>query len=253
MSMIFEFPTHDVTRFCLRLEKLSMQVAALREKKLVHMAIEHQIELLQLIDRPDIRTKFVKVLHLSLQRYQDFLKEAHVDQVFLQGLIARIKQALHFLQSEARAVMQGIHDSAFTSQLMQGFAAPARLCEFSHPVLAMIGQYTDIKWVSAWFGLTAPFQEIGQLLLEIFRMDIEEYVLMAHGGHCNLELPAQHEVMLLQIETDESAFPLISYGRGRVSMHFQQLANKPHQQLGLPMKRSMEIRVKMSELSKSAL
>jgi cell division FtsZ-interacting protein ZapD len=251
--MIFEFPTHDVSRFCLRLEKLSGQVALLREQGLMHMAIEHQVELLQLIDRPDIRTKFVKVLHVFLQRYQEFIKEEHVDQVFLQDLIARIKYALNFLQNDARSVVQDIHDSAFTSQLMQGFSSPARLCEFSHPVLVMVKQFREVKWLPGWFGLTAPFENIAQLLLEIFRMDIEEYALMAHGGHCNLELPSQHEVMLLQIEIDEPVFPLISYGRGRISLHFQQLANKPHQQLGLPVKRSMEVRVKMSQLSKSTL
>lgn len=217
------------------------------------MAIEHQVELLQLMDRPDIRTKFVKVLHVLLQRYQDFIKENHVDQIFLQQLISRIKQALFFLEHDLRNLVQEAHESAFTSQLIQGFSAPARLCEFSHPVLAIIDQFAGSKWLANWFDLTAPFQNVGQLLLDIFRMDIEEYLLMAHGGHCYLELPSQYEVMLLQIEISEPLFPIISYGRARVSLHFQQFANKPHHQLGLPVTRSMEVRVKMSQLSKSAV
>ena len=210
----------------------------------LHMAIEHQVELIQMLDRPDIRTKFTKVLTIIAARYQEFLKSEAVDQSQVHVILDQIKEHLIFLQNHARNHMQKVNQSAMSSLFLQNITAPARLSEFSVPLLKVIKRNNDmtLAWLESWFSSMVPFQNMGELLLELFRLDTEEYQLISDLGHCHLDLSGQDEVVFLQIGVEEPyIFPSISFGRGRLSVHFHELGARVDQSVSSAVKRAIPI------------
>ena len=254
--MIYEYPCHDVSRFCLRVEKLSKQIIALRKiatPMAMHMAIEHQVELIQLLDRPDIRTKLSKLFQVFLSRYQDFLSHESVDRRQVRDIIDQIKEHMAFLQKRARSSLQEIHQSSLTSMLLQNISSPGRLSDFSVPFLKVLKQHINTQnqpmWLNDWFGLISPFIRLSELMLELLRLDTYEYDLITEAGQCHLELKSSEEVFLIQILIDDDLiFPTIIYGKHRLSVHFQEMSQRMEQTNAFVVKRQITTRVKLSKI-----
>ena len=152
--------------------------------------------------------------------------------------------------------MQKVNQSAMSSLFLQNITAPARLSEFSVPLLKVIKRNNDmtLAWLESWFSSMVPFQNMGELLLELFRLDTEEYQLISDLGHCHLDLSGQDEVVFLQIGVEEPyIFPSISFGRGRLSVHFHELGARVDQSVSSAVKRAIPIDVRITKLAKIAV
>ena len=244
-----------MARFCLRVAKLSQQVRylfSLVTPQAAHMGIEHYIELIQISDRPDMRTKLGQALAGLSQRYALFLEHDGVDKESLRQVLDQIKIHQTFIQQRSRQLSQAINQSAFSGALMQNFLAPARLTDFSVPFLKTILCDFDQevqKSLDDWFNQYKPYCDMVDFILMLLREDCERTDVITENGHYQLNLEPGDDVALVRVEVEEpGCYPSVSVGKHRLSINFFELSPRMQEQLSRQVSRPISCQIQIASL-----
>ena len=186
-SLLFEFPGSEQIRLFLRIETLLERVHFFLPEELpIHSksALEALLDIVTLIDRPDIKGLFVK----ELPRYQLFFTKLmdvpNVDKSRLDQVLTELESLIEAFNRTHTKLAQGVRDHDFLSSIRLYRANPGGVANY------------DVPGYFHWLH-TPHRQRTQQILTWLQEMD-----LLFHAARFILHLVRDSNVIEFQTATD---------------------------------------------------
>ena len=227
-AIVYEQPLSEIIRVCLRLEQLFQQIdhqlndtSKLGTRNVIH----YIINVLHLLERPDLKAKLAKELshHLTnLMRYGDM---PEIDSDKLSALTSQLEALSRSLIDSSGRIGHRLRDIELLNTLRLHLASPGGGCSFDTPLYhywlqqpAELREATIADWLSDFSQIRAAVT----LVLEIVRKNARtEEKTAIHGFHQEL-LDPQSNLRMIRIGIHQSipTFPEMSVGRHFMSIRF---------------------------------
>jgi len=227
-TIIYDHPLNEVIRVCLRMEQLFQQIdhqlsdtSVFGTRSLINLIIN----VLQILDRPDLKAKLAKelsTLHANLQRYGNL---PNIDAEKFHHLTQQLDELSRSLIDSNGKIGQRIRDIEFLSSLRLHLASPGGGCSFEIPIFhywlqqsAEIRKNTITEWLTDFSQIRAAVE----LVLELVRNNAKiEEKSAVHGFHQELLDPQSNLRMIrIGIARDLQTYPEVSIGRHFFSVRF---------------------------------
>ncbi len=236
MSIIFEQPLNERIRIFLRLEHLFAQLHFMQDEK---RSIWHSralvttlIEILNVFDRADIKTEFLKECDRLKIQFTKLFKSPEVDGQRLQSIIKKIDTQAEVLQNLKGRIGQDLRDHELITAIKHRLPIPGGACNFDLPQYHYwlnedeARRHKDIK---TWIATFKPIEDTTRLILELIRSSAYEEEQTATEGFFQKSLDGATPCQLVRITTHhKGAFPEISGGKHRISVRFLNLDEHGH-------------------------
>lgn len=228
MSIIYEYPLNECMRICLRLEYLfaSAQNYLRGESSWdTQAAIKAIIDILELTDRPDIKSKLTNVIHSHLSTLIQLEKQSNVNKSKLNKILTDLDQSKNMLYNTHGKLAQKLRENDFLAAIKQRTSITAGTCSFSLPAYYLwlkrpIKEQQTIA--QEWFNSFNQFQQVINLLLQLAREGSEPTNKTARKGFYQESLPTHilYQMVRIELSLAENIYPEISVGKHRLSIHF---------------------------------
>lgn len=227
---LYEQPVNEHIRVCLRLEllfqqaKYRLQAGSIWDSR---SAILTLIDILNLLDRPDLKTKLTKELCRYLSVLDRLERTAEVDHQKLSILLIELGTVVDSLQSMQGKIGQDLRESDFLSTLRQHHAHPGGISEFDSPAYALwlkqsIQQHHQD--LDQWFKAFESIQAAVNLVLRIVRNSASPENKIAKNGFFQsvMDPSAACQLIRVTLPHNSKVFPEISVGRHGIFVRFFQ-------------------------------
>lgn len=224
----YEQPLNEVIRVCMRLEQLFQQIdhqlsdtSQLGTRNL----ITYIINILHLLDRPDLKAKLAKELSHHLTNLMRYNQAPDIDASKLKQLTTQLEDLSRALIDSSGKIGYRLRDTELLNTLRMHLASPGGGCSFDLPVFHYWLQQPAeerMTTIHAWLSDFAQIKSAAMVLLDLVRKNIKtEEKTAVHGFHQELLDPQSNLRMLrISLGSDISAFPEISVGRHFLSVRF---------------------------------
>jgi cell division protein ZapD len=227
-KIIYDQPLNEIIRVCLRLEQLFQQVDhQLNDLSILgtRTLINFIIDVLQILDRPDLKAKLAKelsALHTNLLRYGnssevDAEKFAHVTQ--------QLEELARALIDSSGKIGYRLRDFELLNTLRLHFASPGGGCSFDVPLFHYwLQRPIEVRKeiITTWLTDFAQIRTAASLVLDLVRHNARtEEKTAVHGFHQELLDPQSNLRMIrIGLPYDIPTYPEISIGRHFFSVRF---------------------------------
>ncbi len=224
----FEQPLNEHTRACLRLEHLFTQAKANLDSDTVwgsRSALVAIIEALNVIDRPDLKTKLANALSQQAEKLAQLEASPQVDSEKLRKVLHELDRFIDCLHGTKGKISQSLRANDFLNTIRQHLQNPGGACGFNTPAYHLwLQQPTSVRSndLHAWYQEFEPLHGIISLLLQITRHNASLQTHQAEQGFFQLTLDPniQFELIRVMLPADKKIFPEISVGRHRLVVRF---------------------------------
>jgi len=227
-TIIYEQPLNEIIRVCLRLELLFQQIDhQLHDTSDFGMRtlISSIIDILQLLDRPDLKSKLAKELshHLANLKRYGHLPEIDTEKFTL--LTQQLDEHARNLIESSGKIGYRLREIELLNLLRMHLATPGGGCGFDIPLLHYwLRQSVEVRQatIDNWLGDFKQIRKSIELVLDLVRKNSKvEQKNAIHGFHQEL-LDPQSNLRMIRIEIAEEipAFPEISVGRHFLSVRY---------------------------------
>tara|TARA_R110000868_G_scaffold113997_3_gene305815 strand:+ start:1712 stop:2515 length:804 start_codon:yes stop_codon:yes gene_type:complete len=224
----YEQPLNEIIRVCLRLEQLFQQIdhqlpdtSELGTRNL----ITYIINILQLLDRPDLKAKLAKELSHHLTNLMRYNQAPEIDAAKLSELTTQLDELSRSLIDSSGKIGYRLRDTEILNTLRMHLASPGGGCSFDLPLFHFWLQQpaaARMETLTSWLSDFAQIRKSVELLLDLVRKNSKaETKTAVHGFHQEL-LDPQSNLRMLRISVDRSlgVFPENSVGRHFLSVRF---------------------------------
>lgn len=224
----YEQPLNEIIRVCLRLEQLFQQIdhelndtSTLGARNTILLIIN----VLQILDRPDLKTKLAKEISHHLANLSRYSNLTRVDANKLSSLTTQLEELSRSLIDSTGKIGHRLRDIEFLNSLRLHLASPGGGCSFDVPLFHFWLQQTASARHAAivdWLNDFIQIRTAIALVLDLVRMNSKsEQKTAIHGFHQELLDPQSNLRMIcIGLERRTSAFPEISVGRHFLSIRF---------------------------------
>ncbi len=237
--IIYEQPINEHLRVCLRLEHLFNQVSHwLHGQNMweTRAALAALLEILNVLDRPDIKAKFVKELSRYGAALTRFADTPHIDRTKLSAIQHEIEHTNHQLHNMQGRIAQTLRDNDFLTSARSHLLNPGGGCSFDTPAYYFWLQQPPaerIAQLTFWWGQLKSVRTAVELMLRLIRQSSAPQLHEASSGFYQASLDPQAPCQLIRVATAHSvgAYPEISVGRHGISIRFYalNLTDRPSQ------------------------
>lgn len=227
-AIIFEQPLNELIRVCLRLEQLFNQVDH-------HMVDETSfgtrtvisviINILHLLDRPDVKAKLAKELSHQTSLLLQLQNTPEIDQNKLNTLLHQLNDLVRCFIDSSGKIGQPLRDIELLNNLRLHLASPGGGCSFDIPLyhywlLQPFQQRQET--INSWLEEFSKIRLATELLLKLIREGTKPQPKMAEHGFYQELLDPQTNLRLIRVAVpgDIQAYPEISVGRHFLSVRF---------------------------------
>lgn len=227
-KIVYEQPLNEIIRVCLRLEQLFQQIdhqlpdtSEIGTRNL----ITYIINILHLLDRPDLKAKLAKELTHHLTNLMRYNHAPDIDSAKLRDLTAQLEDLSRSLIDSSGKIGYRLRDTEILNTLRLHLASPGGGCSFDLPLFHFwLQQPADVRMatINAWLNDFAQIRKAVNLLLDLVRKNTKsEKKTAVHGFHQEL-LDPQSNLRMLRISIDRTlgVFPENSVGRHFLSVRF---------------------------------
>ena len=227
-AIIYEQPLNELIRVCLRLEQLFDQIDYhIGDTSILgtRNTITSLINLLQLLDRPDLKAKLAKELGHHATNLDRLKNTPHIDQVKLHQLLRQLDDLIRSFIDSTGKIGQNLREVELLNSLRLHLASPGGGCSFDIPLfhywLQQPGEHRqDIfrTWVSEFDSIRIT----AKLVLKLIREGSKSQSKTADNGFYQELLDPALNLRLIRVAIPEntSAYPEISVGRHFLSIRF---------------------------------
>lgn len=225
----YEQPLTELMRAVLRIEYLFQQVDRVRaEFSSPHhsrILMRLLVDLLNLLDRPDLKSKLSKEFNRLVQTFSHLQSAKGVSQQTLREAIQQLKHMMVGYLDTRGKIAETLRMNGFLSSIKQGLLyaggdsptdAPRYWLWLHQPLPVQRDQFNQ------WFEQFSDIRGAIKLLLSIVRSSAEPRQLLAEKGFYHQALDPQSSLHVLRvgIAQELNGYPEISAGRHRVTVRF---------------------------------
>lgn len=227
-KITYEQPLNEIIRVCLRLEQLFQQIdhqLADTSQLGTRNLITYIINILHLLDRPDLKAKLAKELSHHLTNLMRYHQAPDIDSVKLRELTTQLEELSRSLIDSSGKIGYRLRDTELLNTLRLHLASPGGGCSFDIPLFHFwLQQPAEVRTttIKNWLTDFSQIRSAVTLLLDLVRRNIKtEQKTAVHGFHQELLDPQSNLRMLrISISRTINAFPEISVGRHFLSVRF---------------------------------
>ncbi|MFN7097915.1 MAG: cell division protein ZapD [Gammaproteobacteria bacterium] len=224
----YEQPLNEITRILLKIEYLlQMCDHHLRDSEAwdSHTVLNAICDILNLLDRPDLRSKLTK----EVQRYISILSRLQtsrgINHAKLVPLLERLNLVWQQLLNGNGRLAQELRDDDFLNNIRQHLMSPAGTCNFDMPIYHYWSvQKANIRnnMIQYWYRQLNDIRELTTLLVDLVRDSGHFERLPAKNGFYQLNIDPSVPCQLIRVSLPDHAtvFPEISAGRHRICVYF---------------------------------
>lgn len=226
--IVYEQPLNEITRILLKLEYLfQMCEHHLKRGKSwdSHTLLIAICDILNLLDRPDLRSKLTKEIQRYITTLRRLQKSPDIDQLKLEPLLTNLDACWQNLLSGNGRLAQALRDDDFLNGIRQHLKNPAGTCGFDIPLYHFWGAQSDqfrMDMLEAWYKRLGNIKVLVNLVLDLIRDSghFKKYVAKngAHQITMDPFLPCQ--LIRVSLPSEALVFPEISAGRHRLCIYF---------------------------------
>jgi len=226
--VIYEQPLNELIRVCLRLEHLLSQADHEMQDESTHgsrNAILTLINILQLLERPDLKAKLAKEMGQQMRLLARHESSPAVDQEKLNVVLKQLdKLSQEFINSSGK-IGQALREIELLNNLRLHLATPGGGCHFDLPLYHYwLKQPLSIRQstINEWFSEFNSVRLACGLILSLTREEGRPQSKNATSGFYQELLDAQTNLRLVRVFVPKmtEAYPEISLSRHFLSIRF---------------------------------
>jgi cell division protein ZapD len=226
--IIYEQPLNEVIRACLRLEQLFVQIdhemndtSTIGTRNVMLLIIN----VLHLLDRPDLKSKLAKELSQVSQNLSRYSNLPEIDSEKLREITRKLDDLSRLLIDSSGKIGQRLRDIELLNSLRLHLASPGGACSFDIPLYhCWLQKPAEERHaiIKDWLTDFDQIKDAVEILLDLVRKNAKtEQKTAIHGFHQEL-LDPQSNLRLIRISVDRahSVFPEFSVGRHFLSIRW---------------------------------
>lgn len=226
-NIIYEQPLNELMRFCLRLEHLFAQAQYhLSESTIwdVRAAMAAIIDIVNVVDRPDIKSKLTNSLQLHYSTLIQLENAPDIDKKKLHEILKQLTDSQNIIHGINGKLGQSLRENEFLSVIRQRLITPAGTCDFSIPEYHLWLQQPveeQRRELLEWYYTFDQLQGVINLLLQLTRDSALPKVKTALKGFYQEALSPNipYQMVRFAIPIKYKIYPNISVGRHLVSIY----------------------------------
>ncbi|WP_298443210.1 cell division protein ZapD [uncultured Ferrimonas sp.] len=247
MWLLFEQPLNEKIRSYLRIEAVNQQVNAHLNFQLAHGELaffRSLFELMELIDRPDLRSELLKDIERQLGNLQRWRQYPNVDQQQLDQLCQQLQQQQAKLHRLTKPTAD-LKADRFLAALKQRMTIPGGCGSFDLPQLHF-WMAQPLAWrqtqAKQWLNQLSAFTDTIEQMLAILRSSGHWQDSIAMAGSYQAAAEQNIDLLRVRIEQTHGVYPAISAHRNRFTIHLvnNETGKADHRNLPLQLCLSME-------------
>ncbi|GAB4392756.1 MAG: cell division protein ZapD [Gammaproteobacteria bacterium] len=232
--IIYEQPLNEHCRVCLRLEELLNQASALSDQTDIYSSkalIITLVDLLNILDRPDLRNRLSKELSRYLSNLQGLQQTPGVDLNQLNNVILDIETILSRLKKQNGKFASELREIEIINQVRHHLHTPGGTPLFDMPHYYYWLNQPDTtrhRDLQRWLTWLDDIKLVIDTYLRLTRDSALPRIKTANQGFFQTGLDSQSPGQLIRIglPSDSAYFPQCSVGRHGLSVRFLQLDNE---------------------------
>lgn len=225
---IYEQPLNELIRVCLRLEQLFLQIDHFVSDTSTfgtRNIVVNIINIMQLLDRPDLKAKLAKELSHQMQILMPLSNTPEIDQAKLNEILKQLNEYSRTLIDSSGKIAQNLRDIELLNNLRLHLATPGGGCSFDIPIYHYwLQQPPDKRLASikSWLNEFSMVRKANSLILQLVREESKIHQKTATNGFHQELLDPQTNLRLIRVAvpTNVAAYPEISLGRHFLSIRF---------------------------------
>ena len=219
-TIIFQFATHFLSRIALRLEYFFKTIteACHESHELIHrFALKSIIEILELIERPEVKSRFLK----ELIRIEHVLKKTNsINDI---PLFRQLEEQIYILSHVPDPFGSSIQEDLFLKSLRQIHQPNTQECEFNSPQLvlwfnsdALVRQNT----ISHWLLLLKNLENTVHIYLNLLREATQYAPIITHNGfyQYGISPKSMNHLILLKMDKSLNIIPKLQLGHHNLTI-----------------------------------
>ncbi|ABP59334.1 cell division protein ZapD [Enterobacter sp. 638] len=225
--ILFEHPLNEKMRTWLRIEFLIQQMSfhlPIAEHATALHFFRNVGDLLDVIERGDVRTELLKELERQQRKLQGWAEVPGVDQNRIDSIRLQLKQSSTILMAAPR-VGQFLREDRLIGLVRQRLSIPGGCCSFDLPTLHIwlhMSQEQRDAQVKNWMGSLEPMNQALTLILDLVRNSAPFRKQTSLNGfyHDNGD---DADLLRLQLSLGDQLYPQISGHKSRFAIRFMPL------------------------------
>ena len=225
-SFIFEYPLNDCIRACLKLEPILKRIDchAKQQHASQHRAhIMLLIDLINILDRPDLKTKFMTLVTQQQTALLALEHNQNVDQSLLNYWLNKLQTLSQTLQ-QSPLFPEGFKQDHLLCSIRQSHSTPGGVADYNAPQLqCWLQQPTEyrLNQLAKWRQQLLIIEQLIATLLPLIRNTTPFNQAVTQHNFFQTPLNKNIEIHLVRIRLQTPhLFPEISVGKHRLSIHF---------------------------------
>lgn len=237
----YEQPLNELVRACLRLEylcQITKHNISNPSAWASHTALEAIVDTINILDRPDLKTKFLVEFRRFETYYQQFQENPKINPGKLSEIMHRLNRAIQLLQPPSGKFAQDLREHPFMAAIRQHLGAPGGTCNadmplYHHWLHLPPAQRQD--YLNTWLSGLEDAYRVSAALLDLARQNVEEQSFTAQEGFYQMPLESTQNKLIARIGITNNleVYPVVSVGKYRLSVYFfkANFSEKPEQSL----------------------
>lgn len=227
-AIIYEQPLNELIRVCLRLEQLFLQTdhqIADTSTFGTRNMVAAIINILQLLDRPDLKAKLAKELSHHQTTLLRLSSTPGIDQSKLKILLTQIEELIRIFIESSGKIGQPLREIELLNNLRLHLVSPGGGCSFDIPIYHYWLQQsvdTRLTTIRSWIAEFNQIRLAINIVLQLVREGTKIHSKMAENGFYQELLDPLINLRLLRVAVPFGipAYPEISIGRHYLSIRF---------------------------------
>ncbi|HVV68115.1 MAG TPA: cell division protein ZapD [Gammaproteobacteria bacterium] len=227
----FEQPLNEYVRVCLRLEHLFADINQHingQNQWETRIAVSAMLEALNVIDRPDLKSKISKALTQHAHALSQLEEKPNVDREKLGEILTELVQLTDNLYKNQDKMGHNLRSNSFLNSIRQHMANPGGASAFSTPAYHLwLQQPAEVRQrhLSEWYSEFDQINVAVKLLLQLTRGSTMPQSLIATQGFYQQALDPKFAYHLVRVSVPLKLqiYPEISVGKHRLSVRFLEL------------------------------
>ena len=224
----YEFPFNERIRTLLRLEDLYSKVllnVASEAAAHHHNAIVSFFQILDLIDRSDLKSDLLHELERQKLILTQLLSNPNIDIALLEPILISISEVSSKLRLAPNKPAQPLRENEWLMTIKQRAIIPGGLCEFDLPSYHFwLEQPTKQRQndLNEWMAHILPMYEAIKIILNIIRGSGKRTSIIANNGIYQQMLGGVKPAQMLSIHLEEgiNCYPEISANKYAINIRF---------------------------------